>query len=214
MRAPARGSIGGMRRLVLLVAFGLSLGLGLGLALRLAGRAPSAPDPAAVITRVREVARLEALQVSLYKKVTFTPDPAEADGLWGDVGGWLRHTFATPRGKAIVFADAHLSLDLERLDASALRVTGHTVELVLPPVRSTVVLRPGETEIIGSNLDSAETARLFELARTAFQREVSADAALQARARGSAERAIRALLLSLGFGEVRFVTALPAAAST
>lgn len=203
-----------MRRLVTLVAFGLALGGGLGLALRLLpGRAPP-PDPAAVVTQIREVARLEALQVSLYKKVSFAPDPTEAGSFWGDVGGWLRHTFATPRAKAIVFADAHLSLDLERLDASGLRVTGRTVEVVLPPVRSTVVLRPGETEIIGSNLDSAETARLFELARGAFERQVNADAGLQARARGAAERAIRGLLLSLGFAEVRFVPALPAAPAT
>jgi len=38
-----------------------------------------------------------------------------------------------------------------------------------------VELRPAETEIIGSNLDSKETAELFERARTAFEREVAAD---------------------------------------
>lgn len=200
-----------MRRLVAVVAFGLSLGLGsfLGYTL-LRSRAPI-PDPPAVVTQVREVARLETLEVTLYKKVTFSPDPREADGFWGDVSGWLRHTFAKPHGKAIVFADARLALDLARLDANAVRVTGRTVELVLPPVRATIVLRPGETEIIGSNLDSAETARLLELARAAFQREVEADRALRARARGSAERAIRGLLLGLGFTEVRFVETLPAA---
>ena len=73
-----------------------------------------------------------------------------------------------------------------------------------PPVKVEVVLKPGETEVIGSNLDSAQTAHLFELARLAFEREVQADASLRARARGSAERAIRGLLLSLGFEEVRF----------
>jgi hypothetical protein len=204
-----------MRRLLPLLAFGLAVGAGLGLAVRyLPGRDRPAPDPAAVVVRIREVARLEALQVSLYKKVSFAPEPAEAAGFWGDVGGWLRHTFATPRGKAIVFADAHLSLDLDRLDASHLRVTGRRVEVVLPPVRATVVLRPAETEIIGSNLDSAETARLLELARLAFERQVDADLALNERARASAERAIRALLLSVGFEEVSFVPALPAGSST
>jgi hypothetical protein len=77
-----------------------------------------------------------------------------------------------------------------------------------------VVLRPGETEIIGSNLDSGETARLLELARLAFERQVDADLVLKERARASAERAIRALLLSVGFDEVSFVPALPAGSST
>jgi hypothetical protein len=202
-----------MRRLLALAVLGLAAGAGLGLALRL-GRAPALPDPPAVATRIREVARLEALDVALYKKVAFSPEPVEAGSLWGDVAGWLRHVFRTPHGKAIVFADAHLGLDLARLDASRVRVTGRTAEIALPPVEVRVALRPGETEVIGSNLDSAETARLLELARAAFEREVQADAALRARARSSAERAIRGLLLGLGFAEVRFVDALPAAAPT
>jgi uncharacterized protein DUF4230 len=194
-----------MRRLVLLVLFGLAIGAGLGLAVKLLpGRAAPLPDPPAVVLRIREVARLEALDVALYKKVTFAPEPTPAGSLWGDVAGWLHHTFNAPRGKAIVFADAHLALDLERLDASSVRVTGRTVTLPRPPLRTTIVLRPGETEIIGSNLDSADTARLLELARRAFEREVQSDAALQARARASGERAIRNLLYALGFGEVVF----------
>ncbi len=200
-----------MRRILTVVVLGLAAGAGLGLALRL-GRAPAPPDPSAVATRVREVARLETLDVALYRKVAFAPEPIEADSLWGDVAGWLRHTFRTPHGKAIVFADAHVGLDLSRLDASSLRVTGRTVELALPPVRATVELRPGETEVIGSNLDSAETARLLELARAAFERDVNADEALRARARASAERALRGLLLTLGFAEVRFVEARAAGA--
>jgi hypothetical protein len=151
------------------------------------------------------VARLEALDVTLYKKVTFAPEPTPADSFWGDVTGWLRHTFREPRGKAIVFAEAHLGLDLSRLGPDALVVRGRTVDVRLPPLRVAVELRPADTEIIGSNLDSAETAHLFELARVAFENEVSADKALRARARGAAERAIRGLLLSLGFEEVRFV---------
>jgi hypothetical protein len=142
--------------------------------------------------------------------VTFSPDPVEGETLWSDVSGWLRHTFRTPRGKAIVFADAHLGLDLGRLDASSIRVAGSEIWLVLPPVRVSVELRPGETEVIGSNLDSAETARLLELAREAFLREVSADRALRERARTSAERQIRGLLATLGFTGVHFVDALPA----
>jgi hypothetical protein len=85
------------------------------------------------------------------------------------------------------------------------------VYVVLPPLRTTVEIRPGDTEVIGSNLDSAETARLLQLAKDAFEREVDADRALRERARGSAERAIRGLLLGLGFADVRFVDRLPAA---
>jgi hypothetical protein len=198
-----------VRRAAALVLLGLAAGAGLGLALRVGRRVPDLPDPPAVATRIREVARLEVLDVALYKKVTFAPEPAEADSIWGDVAGWLRHTFRTPRGKAIVFADAHLSLDASRLDASSVRVAAREVFVVLPPLSTRVELRPGETEVIGSNLDSAETARLLELAKRAFEREVSADRALRERARGSAERQIRALLTTLGFEAVHFVDVLP-----
>lgn len=200
-----------MRRVLLLLLLAVAGGLGLGVGLRLGQRKAEVPDPPAVALRIREVARLETLDVALYKKVTFAPEPVEGETLWADVAGWLRHTLRTPRGKAIVFADAHLGLDLGRLDASAIRVAGRDVWVVLPPVGVTVELRPGETEIIGSNLDSAETARLLELARGAFLREVSADRALQARARASAERQIGALLATLGFQGVHFVDALPSA---
>ena len=194
-----------MRRLVLMVLVALALGLGVGLGLRWGAREKALPDPPAVAIRVREVARLEALDVALYKKVTFSPDPSAADSFWGDVGGWVRHTFAKPHGKAIVFAEAHLGLDLEKLGPGGVEVVGRKVYLVLPPIRSTVELRPGETEIIGSNLDSAETARLLELARAAFQREVMADGRLQERARLSAQQALSALLLRVGFEKVEFL---------
>jgi hypothetical protein len=203
-----------VRRALLLVLVALAGGLGLGLGLRLARRDPPLPDPPAVAIRIREVARLETLDVALYKKVTFSPEPAEGETLWRDVAGWLRHSFRAPRGKAIVFADAHLGLDLSRLDASSVAVSGRDVWIVLPPLRTMVELRPGETEIIGSNLDSAETARLLELAKAAFEREVDADRGLRERARASAERQIRALLATVGFSTVHFVDALPAPRSS
>lgn len=161
------------------------------------------------MTAIREVARLETLDVRLYKKVAFAPEPAAAGSIWGDVAGWLRYTFRTPSGKAIVFADAHLGLDLARLDPSNVRIDGPRAWIVLPPLEVKVALRAGETEVIGSNLDSAETARLLELAHDAFVREVQADTALRGRARASAERQIRALLVTLGFREIQFVDALP-----
>ena len=86
---------------------------------------------------------------------------------------------------------------------------GRTVFLVLPALKVTVELKPGETEIIGSNLDSKETAELLALAKMAFEREVAASAELRRRAGAGAERAIRSLLLGLGFAEVRFVDVLP-----
>jgi len=192
------------RSLLLALFLGLGAGAGAVFVIRALPARHPLPDPPSVVTRVREVAELETLHVSLYKKVAFAPEPAEADDIWGDLAGWLRFTFRAPHGKAIVFADAHLGLDLSRLDAGSLRVRGRAIDVSLPPLKVLVVLKPGETEVIGSNLDSAQTARLFELARVAFEREVGADPALHAHARASAERAIRGLLMSLGFEEVRF----------
>jgi hypothetical protein len=203
-----------VRRLLLAAVFALALGAGLGVALRLGAPRPAPlPDPPSVVTAVREMARLETLEVRLWKKVSFAPEPEPAGSFWGDLRGWIRHTVNPPRGRAIVFADARVGLDLGRLDGSSLRVVGREVWVVLPPLRTTVELRPGDTEIIGSNLDSAETAKLLQLAKDAFEREVGADRALAERARGSAERAIRGLVLGLGFSAVRFVDVLPAGAS-
>jgi hypothetical protein len=173
--------------------------------------APRAPETAAVIQRVREVARLETLDVALYKKVEFAPDPRPSDSIWGAVAEWARHSLRPPRGKAIVFAEAHLSIDLRKLDDRSLRVDGRRIFVVLPPIETRIELRPGETEVIGSNLDSAETAQLLEHAKTAFQRSVEADAGLHERAHDSARRALRLLVLPLGFTDVQFVAALPAA---
>jgi hypothetical protein len=198
-----------MRRVLSVALLGVVLGAGIALGLRVASRPAPLPEPPAVVLQLREVARLETLDLSLYKKVTFAPEPQEAGSFWGDVAGWARQVLSPPRGKAIVFADAHLSLDLEKLGPDSLLVREREAWLVLPPVVVRVELRPGDTEIIGSNLDSAQTARLFELAKTAFEREVRADARLNARARASAQRALQGLLLSLGFSQVHFVEALP-----
>ena len=198
-----------LRSLLLALALGLGIGGGLTLLRRMWPERRPLPDPPSVVVQVREVARLETLHVALYKKVSFTPEPREADGFWGEVAGWISYSIRSPRGKAIIFADAELGLDLSKLDATKLRVQGRSVEVELPPIQVQVVLKPAETEIIGSNLDSGETAHLFELARLAFEREVQADAALRGRARGSAERAIRGLLLSVGYEEVRFTSGPP-----
>ncbi len=163
------------------------------------------PDPAALVEQIREVARLETLQVRLYKRVSFAPEPGPAATVWGDVLNWVKQSVAAKAGRALVFADVSLGLDLSKLTAEQMRVTGSRIELALPPLRAQVALRPEDTEIIDSNLDSAQTAKLFELAKSAFEREVEGDAALQSKARASAERQVRALLLTVGFKEVVFV---------
>lgn len=191
----------------LLAAFGLGVAAVLSLEHRARPRLPEGP---ALVTRMREVARLETLEVTLYKKVSFEPDPEPASSVWGDLFNFLRHSVAAPKGRAIVFADVHLGLDLERLGPDQLRVHGDRVDVVLPPVTVKVELRPGETEVIGSSLDSEQTAQLFDLAKLGFENEAKANRALQEKARQSAERALRALLITLGFREVRFVDALPA----
>jgi hypothetical protein len=199
-----------MRSLLKIALLGLAIGVGGALVLSfVTRRPPPVPDPPAVIERVKEVARLETLEVNLYKKVTFAPEPEPSGSTLGDVGGWLRFTFNAPRGKAIVFAKGHLGIDASQLDASRVRLEGRVATVALPPVRAQVELLPGETEVMGSNLDSAQTARLFDLAKQAFERELAADTALRERARGSAERSIRALLLTAGFSRVDFVEALP-----
>jgi hypothetical protein len=195
----------------------IALSLGLGAVLALVWRRPAPdrlPDPPALVMQMREVARLETLDVTLYKKVSFEPDVRPSDSFWKDLGAWVKTSIRPTHGKAIVFAHVHVGLSLKQLTPEHLRVDGTRVEVVLPPLETRVELLPGETEVVNSNLDSAETAQLFELARNAFEQEVSADSALQAKARTSSERALRGLLLSLGFRDVRFVERVQAAAGT
>ena len=173
-----------------------------------AGR-PKVPDPPALVERMREVARLETLDVTLYKKVSFEPDLEEASTLPGAVWNWAKFTLRPTKGKAIVFAEVHLGMDVSRLDARSLRVQGDAVEVVLPPIQAAAELKPGETEVVGSNLDSQQTAQLLQVAKEHFEREAMADPRLQERARQSARRTLQGLLLSLGFREVRFVESLP-----
>jgi len=197
-----------MRNFFAVAAILLAFALGAGVAWQLSHREARLPDAPALVLKVREVARLETLDVSLYKKIDFSPDPREQATVWGSIAQWASYSVRPPRGRAIVFAVAHLGLDLRKLDVGSLRVSGRTVEVVLPPVRTDVELRPGEVEIIGSNLDSAQTAQLFERARNAFEAEVTADKGLQESARDSARQSLRSLFVGLGFSEVAFVEKL------
>ncbi|HET7787384.1 MAG TPA: DUF4230 domain-containing protein [Myxococcales bacterium] len=197
-----------MRNVLALAAVLLAFLLGAGLVWHFTHREPPLPDAPALILKVREVARLTTLDVSLYKKIDFTPDPREQATVWGAIAQWASYSVHPPRGRAIVFAVAHLGLDLRKLEAGSLRVRGRSVEVVLPRVQTEVELKPAETEIIGSNLDSEQTAQLFERARNAFEAEASADKGLQDRARESARQSLRSLFVGLGFSEVRFVDRL------
>jgi hypothetical protein len=201
---PARRST--LRTLLLVVAGGV-IASAVTWALLHRALTPAVPPTPLVVERMREVARLQTLDLVVYKKIAYAPEPTPTGALWSDVLTWAKTSLFPSRGRAIVFGTVHLGVDLSKLDARRLHIQGSRVEVALPPLQAQVELRPGETEVISSNLDSAQTAQLLELARTAFEREVMADPALQAKARGSTERALTGLLLSLGFREVVFVDA-------
>ena len=195
-------------RTLLLVLAGMAAGaIGVRALLHPAADSTLPPTPL-VVDRMREVARLETLDLQVYKKISYAPEPAPTGALWSDVLAWAKSSLFPSHGRAIVFETVHLGLDLSKLDTRRVHIQGSRIEVALPPMHAQVELRPGETEIISSNLDSSQTAQLLELAKGAFEREVMADPALQAKARGSAERALTGLLLSLGFREVVFVDAV------
>jgi hypothetical protein len=198
------------RSLLSLALGGVAVLAGLTLVLWTGQRGPSRlPDGPTVIERMREVARLETLDVNVYKKVHYEPEPLPSGSVWRDVYAWAKAILAPSHGRAIVFGTVHVGLDLSRLDVHSLAIHRGRVEVVLPPLQTHAEVRPGETEVIDSNLGSADTSQLLELARVAFEQDARADGPLQARARDAAERALRGLLLTLGFSEVRFVEALP-----
>jgi hypothetical protein len=199
-----------MRNLLAVTALLLAFALGAGVVWHFSHREAPLPDAPALILKVREVARLETLDVTLYKKVEFAPDPKASESGWVQFAQWVKEGISPSRGKAIIFAVAHLSLDLRKLDASSLRVSGRSVEVVLPRVQTRVELLPAQTEIIGSNLDSQQTAGLFQAAKIGFENDVGGDPALQQRARESAQQSLKSLFLGLGFTEVTFVEKLSA----
>lgn len=166
------------------------------------------PDGPTLVEKVREVARLETLDVRAYKKLTYEVDPPVSDSLLASVATWASWTADPPVGRAIVFADVHIGFDLSQIDGDTLRVENDVVAIVLPPLQSTVELRPGETEVISSNLDSRQTAELLERGKWAILADVERDEALAERARESAKRSLRNLLLGSGFREVVFVEEL------
>lgn len=197
-----------MKNLLAAAAIVLAFALGALSVWHFARREKPLPDAPALLLKVREVARLESLDVSLYKKIDFAPDPRPSESGWVQFAQWIKEGVRPSRGKAIVFAVAHLSLDLRKLDVDGLRVSGRRVEVVLPRVQTRIELLPAQTEIIGSNLDSQETADLFQAAKNGFEGDVAADKVLQEQARASAQQSLRSLFVGLGFEEVAFVEKL------
>ena len=191
-----------------------ALGAALALTWQRHEQVKQAPGSASIISQVQEVARLQTLEITLHKKISLDPGPELGETVWQDVWHWAQQALRPAHGKVIVFAVARLGLDMSHLGAGSLRVDGRSVFMVLPPMQVQVELLPGETEVIGSNLDSGQTAQLFESARQAFAREVQADRKLQGQARQAAERALTGLLFTLGFERVQFVEALPGAEPT
>src|SRR5277367_3954040 len=131
----------------------LAAGLGVLLVLlvqRTTQRGPSVEVPT-VVERMRDVARLETLDVNVYKKVGYAPEPVPTGTVWKDVLLWAKAALAPSRGRALVFGTVHVGLDLSRLDASAVRLHGDTVQVALPPLVTRAEVRPAETEVISSN---------------------------------------------------------------
>lgn len=172
------------------------------------GRSPPTPT---VIERLRAVSRLQVLDVTVTKKVTLLPEPEEKATLTGAVVQWARYAVAPPAGTALVAAEAHFSIDLQRLQPGAVVVTGDRVEVTLPDPEVAVELAPAQTEVLQSNLDSQQTTALLAKAQTQLAASLQSDPRLMAKARQSAERALGSLVLALGFKEVRFTQAAAAA---
>src|SRR4051794_38551136 len=61
-------------------------------------------DSATIVMRIREVVRLETLDVSVHKKMSFTPDPTPQGSVLEELWSWAKHTLKPPKGRAIVFA--------------------------------------------------------------------------------------------------------------
>src|SRR4051812_35230362 len=85
-----------------------------------------------VIERLRAVARLQVLDVTVSRQVTLNPEPTEQRTFAGSLAQWARYAIAPPSGTALVGGEAHFQLDLSHLDARSVRVEGDAVQVVLP----------------------------------------------------------------------------------
>lgn len=165
----------------------------------------SRPEPGALVEQVKEIARLQTLEVRLTTAVEHVPDPKLASTFTGQLLSWVTYNLRPKKGRALVSGVARLSFDFSQLDASAFRFDKKRVTLMLPPMRTTVDVDLERTQIIASNLNSARTSELFEKGRRSLQMQVEQNQTLQNQARQSARNALQALLTGAGFDEVVFV---------
>lgn len=189
---------------VLLVAIGVYAGLTAAVIGLSRPRAPALPDGPALIERIREVARLEALDVELRKQVSWAPDPVASGSLVVDVLHWAKDLVRPVEGTMWVAGTAHVGVDLARLDVARIHVVDRVAWIDLPPLVTDVALDPAGTHALRGNLDQEGTARLLAKARLHLVFEVERDVAVQAKARVAVEKALRGLLLPLGFAAVEF----------
>ncbi|MBS1148385.1 MAG: hypothetical protein H6Q89_83 [Myxococcaceae bacterium] len=164
---------------------------------------PQAPSPT-VVERLRAVSRLQVLDVSVTRKVTLQPDPVDQPTVTGALVQWARYAVAPPSGTALVTAEAHFAIDLSKLPPDAVSVQGERVELTLPEAEVSIELTPAQTEVVVSNLDSQQTTALLAKAQVELGQSLARDPRLREKARVAAERALGAVVLALGFKEVRF----------
>src|SRR2546421_10161027 len=99
-----------MRNLAaIVIACLLAAALGAGAVWPFAHREQPLPDPPALVVKVRQVARLQSLDVALYKKVTLAPDPREPVPICaGQPHGASSWPLTQPRS-ALLYAEDHRS---------------------------------------------------------------------------------------------------------
>src|SRR2546428_13041647 len=96
-----------MRNLLAVAALLLAFALGAGLVWHLSHREARLPDAPALVLKIREVARLETLDVSLYKKIDFSPDPRARPTTWPWLAMWSSNLERTQRGRPSVIPSTH-----------------------------------------------------------------------------------------------------------
>ena len=191
-----------MRWLLVVVAVALVAGFLFGRSLT----RPAIVSPT-VVDRLRAVARLQVLDASVTRTVRLLPEPVEQRTLTASLAQWARYAVAPPSGTAVVAAEAHFSIDLSHFDERSVWADGDTVQVVLPEPELSVELSPGATQVLVSNLDSEQTNALLAKAKDEFVASLARDPKLLEEARESGRRGLTVLIQTLGFKQVRFVTA-------
>jgi hypothetical protein len=163
----------------------------------------ASPSPI-YIDALRDAAKLEGLEVEMHQLVTFEPDPPVPQTFGQTLAAWAKDIVDHEKGQALVFATARYMVDLGRLDDSSVEVRDRTVFVRLPPVAVTIDLKPEETVVLRSNLSPGGETALLASAKLKLESEARSNARLTARAQVSAERAIRDLILRLGYFAVNF----------